>query len=47
MPYEKQNSNIINALISSNGYAKIPASMSGEIEEGIILDVYSTGLECL
>lgn len=47
MPYEKQNSNMINALISTNGYAKIPASMSGEIEKGTLLDVYSTGFECL
>ena len=44
-PYKRQNSNIINALIYSNGYAKIPADMSGEIGRGTILDVYIAGLE--
>lgn len=46
-PYKKQNSNIINALIYSNGYAKIPADMNGEIAKGTILDVYTAGIESL
>lgn len=46
-PIKKQNSNIINALMCSNGYVKIPTEMSGEIKEGTIVDVYTTGLENL
>jgi molybdopterin molybdotransferase len=47
MPYKKQNSNIINVLMNTNGYAKIPADLCGEIKKGTLLDVYTTGLENL
>jgi len=44
-PIKNQHSNIISALMCSNGYVKLPAEMYGEIKEGTIVDAYTTGLE--